>query len=131
MADAKSMNVSLGGHFKLSEAQTLMTEDEKAHVGGVICISDGQPDVCYGLHETRHCSSSESYQQIHEQPREGALESCEWILRYLKGSSDMTLCYGGTNIQLLGFVDSDFAGDVDSQRSTNGYVFTLGSRVVR
>ena len=85
MADAKSMNVSLGGHFKLSEAQTLMTEDEKAHVGGVICISDGQPDVCYGLHETRHCSSSESYQQIHEQPREGALESSEVDSEISKG----------------------------------------------
>ena len=55
----------------------------------------------------------------------------EWILRYLKESLDMTLCYGGTDIQLLGCVDSDFAGDVDSQRSTNGYVFTLGSRAVR
>jgi len=30
MADAKPVNVSLGGHFKLSEAQTLTTEDEKA-----------------------------------------------------------------------------------------------------
>ena len=30
MADAKPVNVSLGGQFKLSEAQTLTTEDEKA-----------------------------------------------------------------------------------------------------
>jgi len=42
----------------------------------------------------------------------------------------MALCYGGTNIQLLGYVDSDFAGDVDSQRSITGYVFTLGNGVV-
>jgi len=39
----------------------------------------------------------------------------------------MTLCYGGIDVQLLGYVDSDFASDVDSQRSTTGYVFTLGS----
>jgi len=30
-----------------------------------------------GLPETRNCSSSGSYPQIHEQPREKALESCE------------------------------------------------------
>ena len=54
----------------------------------------------------------------------------KWILRYLKGSSDMELCYDGTDVQLLGHVVSDFAGDVDGQRSTTGYVFTLGSGVV-
>ena len=29
MADAKPVNVPLGGHFKLSKAQTPMTENEK------------------------------------------------------------------------------------------------------
>ena len=38
----------------------------------------------------------------------------------------MTLCYDGTEVRLYGYVDSNFAGDVDSQRSTIGYVFTLG-----
>jgi len=50
----------------------------------------------------------------------------KWILRYLKGNSDMVLCFGGMDVQLVGYVGSDFAGDVDSQRSTTGYVFTLG-----
>ena len=39
----------------------------------------------------------------------------------------MTLCYDGTDVRLHGYVDSDFTGDVDSQKSTIGYVFTLGS----
>ena len=38
--------------------------------------------------------------------------------------------YSIVDVQLLGYVDSDFMGDVDSQRSTTGYVFTLGSGVV-
>jgi len=32
----------------------------------------------------------------------------------------MALYYGGTTVQLLGYVDFDFVGDVDSQRSTTG-----------
>ena len=35
MTDAKPMNVSLGGHFKLSTAQALTTEDEKAFMSEV------------------------------------------------------------------------------------------------
>jgi len=33
-------------------------------------------------------------------------------------------------VQLLEYADSDFAGNVDSQRSTTGYVFTLGNELV-
>ena len=54
----------------------------------------------------------------------------KWILRDLKSSSYMSLCYGGTDVQLLGYVDSDFAVDVDNWRSTTGHVFTLGSGAV-
>eukprot|EP00253_Pinus_taeda_P016351 PITA_16351 len=31
---------------------------------------------------------------------------------------------------LVGFIDSDWAGDSDDQKSTAGYVFTLGSRPI-
>jgi len=50
-------------------------------------------------------------------------------LRYLKESLDITLCYEGTNVCMHEYIDSDFAGDVDSW-STTGYVFTLGGGAV-
>ena len=53
----------------------------------------------------------------------------------------MELCNNGTDVRLRGYVDSDFVGDIDNQRSTidistgyvlfgTGYVFTLGSGAV-
>ena len=49
------------------------------------------------------------------------------IFRYLKGTSDVGLIYGGdTECLVTGFSDSDYAGDVDGRRSMNGYAFTLG-----
>ena len=39
MADAKPKNVPLEGHFKLSEAQTPMTEDKKALMLELPCAS--------------------------------------------------------------------------------------------
>jgi len=37
----------------------------------------------------------------------------------------MALCYDDTNVRLHGYVDFDFADDVNSWRSTTGYGFTL------
>jgi len=48
--DANPVNVPLGGHFKLSKAQTPTTEDEKALMSEVPYAS-AVSDVCYDLHE--------------------------------------------------------------------------------
>jgi hypothetical protein len=53
------------------------------------------------------------------------------IVRYLLGTKEMGLMYGGKGKQdLTGFVDSDFAGDVDSRKSTTGFVFMLNGGAV-
>ena len=48
----------------------------------------------------------------------------KWILRYLKGTTCVCLRYGVGKPVLEGFTDSDMSGDVDSSRSTSGYVMT-------
>ena len=57
-------------------------------------------------------------------------EAVKWILRYLKGSSDTCLCFTGASLKLQGYVDADFAGDIDSRKSTTGFVFTLGGTAI-
>ncbi|KAH9735931.1 hypothetical protein KPL71_017911 [Citrus sinensis] len=52
------------------------------------------------------------------------------ILRSIKGTSDVALCYGGSEFTVRGYVDSDFAGDLDKRKSTTGYVFTLAGAAV-
>ncbi|KAK9230248.1 hypothetical protein WN944_023215 [Citrus x changshan-huyou] len=47
------------------------------------------------------------------------------ILRYIKGTSDVALCYEGSEFTVRGYVDSDFVGDLDKRKFTTGYVFTL------
>ena len=47
------------------------------------------------------------------------------ILRYIKGTSNVALCYGGLDFVVRGYVDSDYAGDLDKSKSTSSYVFTL------
>ena len=53
------------------------------------------------------------------------------IFRYLRGTSDVGLIYGGdTHCLVTGYSDSNYAGDVDNRRSMTSYVFTLGGSVV-
>ena len=47
------------------------------------------------------------------------------ILRYLRGTLELSLCYGEQDMSVRGYADSDYAGSVDSRKSTSGYVFTV------
>ena len=49
------------------------------------------------------------------------------IFVYLKGTLDYGIeyCSGGTNLNLVGYSDADFDGDVDTRRSTPGFLFEL------
>lgn len=58
------------------------------------------------------------------QSTEGDWALSKRFLRYLKGTVSMGIKYGGAQT-LGGWVDSDFAGDLDTRMSTTGYVFTL------
>ncbi|XP_060200096.1 secreted RxLR effector protein 161-like [Lycium barbarum] len=60
-------------------------------------------------------------------------EAIKWILRYLKGSSNVGLTFcrmRNEGFSVLDYVDSYFAGDLDRKRSTTGYIFTLAGSVI-
>ena len=47
------------------------------------------------------------------------------ILKYLMRTRDYMLVYSSGSLETIGYTDSDFQGDIDSRKSTYGYVFTL------
>ncbi|KAK2967250.1 hypothetical protein RJ640_016042 [Escallonia rubra] len=42
------------------------------------------------------------------------------ILRYLRGTADLVLCYHGGDLRLRGYSDADWGGDRDERKSTSG-----------
>jgi hypothetical protein len=54
----------------------------------------------------------------------------KWILRYLRGTTDRSLCFRKDELKLQGFVDVDFAREVDHRRSTTGYIFIVGTAAI-
>ncbi|CAL8116761.1 unnamed protein product [Prunus armeniaca] len=59
-------------------------------------------------------------------------DAVKWILRYLKGSWRQRIMFEKQkeNARVLGYVDADYAGDLDKRRSTSGYVFTCAGRPI-
>ena len=52
----------------------------------------------------------------------------KWILRYVKGTIKRGLVFDrnkAATYDVLGFVDSNYAGDLDRRRSIYGYIFTM------
>ena len=55
--------------------------------------------------------------------------SVKMVFKYLRGSASYGLCYQGrlgldSVVDIHGFVDADWVGDLDRRRSTSGYVLT-------
>ena len=52
-------------------------------------------------------------------------------LRYLQGTKGLMLTYERSDtLEIVGYSDSDFAGCVDTEKSTSGYIFTLANGAI-
>ena len=49
------------------------------------------------------------------------------MLRYLQGTTKKCLCFERGELKLQGYVDVDFANEIDNWKSTTWYVLTLGT----
>lgn len=66
-----------------------------------------------------------------EEPIELHYQAAKKVLHYLKGTMDYELFYKkNESNELVGFSDSDYAGDLEDRNSTSGQVFMLSSGVV-
>jgi hypothetical protein len=76
-----------------------------------------RPDIAFSVIQNAKFSDNPSL--VH-------FTAAKRILRYLKGTKNYGITYTrGTKFKIDGFVDSDWAGDLDTRRSTAGYVFMV------
>ena len=63
--------------------------------------------------------------------RKPHLDAVRRTLRYVSATLDYALFYeAGTELQLYGYTDADWAGSMTGRRSTNGFMFSLGSAAI-
>ena len=126
MKGAKFVTTLLVKHFKLTKHLSPKIPKEKEYMTKIPYAS-----MVGSLMYAMVCTRPDIAQAVGvvsrfmNNPRKGHWEAIKWILRYLRGTSHYSLCFGGSNSCLQGYVDSDMVGDIDGGRSTTSYVFTL------
>uniref|UniRef100_A0A3Q7J5W5 Reverse transcriptase Ty1/copia-type domain-containing protein n=1 Tax=Solanum lycopersicum TaxID=4081 RepID=A0A3Q7J5W5_SOLLC len=113
--DAKPRTTPLVNHFKLSKEQSPKTAKERDHLALVPYAS---------------AVGSLMYAMVHGGPWKEHWEAVKWLLRYLRGTSSTSLCFGKGKVTLQGFVNANLGGDVDSSKSTSEYIYTIGGTTV-
>ncbi|KAL5811668.1 hypothetical protein ACOSQ3_026618 [Xanthoceras sorbifolium] len=131
MQDAKPVSTPLGVHFRLSKEQSSKTEEERTHMAKVPYAS-AIGSLMYAMVCTRPdiAQAVGAVSRYMNNPGKIHWEAVKWILRYLRGTTNKTLCFKGGDTTLTGYVDADLAGNVDIRKSTTGYVYTLGGTAV-
>ena len=56
--------------------------------------------------------------------------AAQGVLRYLNLTANDGITYVGNGCDLVGYCDSDFAGNIDTRKSTTGYVFKLADGAI-
>ena len=131
MKSAKLVGTPLATHFKLStdlcpcddKEKEEMTKIPYASVVGSLMYAmvSTRPDIAHSVGVVGRFLVN---------PGKQHWEAVKWILRYLKGTSHHCLCFGDNNIVLEGFTDADMAGDMDTRKSTTGYLYTFAGATV-
>ncbi|KAL0359253.1 UNVERIFIED_CONTAM: Retrovirus-related Pol polyprotein from transposon TNT 1-94 [Sesamum angustifolium] len=52
------------------------------------------------------------------------------VMRYLQGTKDLQIYKHTENLEVVGYSDSDFAGCLDTRKSTSGYIFLLANGAI-
>nr|GEW42722.1 retrovirus-related Pol polyprotein from transposon TNT 1-94 [Tanacetum cinerariifolium] len=131
MQDCKPISTSFPSNVKLSSKMSHSSEEERMEMSRVPYAS-AVGSLMFAMICTRldiaHAVGVVS--RYMAEPGREHWEAVKRILRYIKGNSDVVLCYGESGLTIKGYVDSDYAGDLDGSKSTTGYVFTLSGRTV-
>lgn len=126
MDKAKVVSSPLASHFKLSKNQCPSTDDQKRDMANIpyasavgslmyamVCTG---PDLAHAVGVVSRFLSN---------PGKEHWNAVKWIMRYLRGTSKLKLSFGMENVQLVAYSDSDLAGDIDTRKSTSGYLIKL------
>ena len=88
-------------------------------------------DVRNVRNAARYCFCSLGSQSFRVKSERPPYEGCQAdISILLRGTIDLELTFSGDLSGLTGYTDAGWAGDLDARRSTNGYVFHIGSRTI-
>ena len=122
--ETKTVNTPMERELKLRKAEIpTMTPGQQAYVskfpyqnlvGALLYLAiNTRPDIAYSVGVLARFNTNPNFR------------ACKAIIRlllYLRGTQDVGIQFTGNSLNVFGYSDADWAGDLDSRRSTTGYV---------
>lgn len=127
MEEAKTRIIPLSPSLRLSkdEGEPLDTRvfPYSSLVGALLYITVcTRPDIAFAVGALSRYMSNPTTVHWH---------AAKGVVRYLAGTADLSLTFtGSAGLNVIGFCDADYAADVDTRRSTTGFVFTLAGGAI-
>jgi len=110
------------GRYKISENKQVFDKTTyKSAIGMLIFLSKcTRPDIAFAVNKAARNSES---------PTVSDWVKVKNIMKYLNSTKNYKLSYNGTG-EILGYSDSDFAGDIKDSKSTSGYIILMGNNPI-
>ena len=136
MQDCATVAIPLIPTERLMAAQSPTTTKEKKTlldyakgasypecVGALLYMTQTRPDCQYAISTLAQFSGN---------PGKAHFEAIKRVLRYLRGTAHFCLTFGGpeSDIDLIGWTDSDWAQDPDTRQSVGGFIFNVAGGLV-
>ncbi|XP_039315491.1 secreted RxLR effector protein 161-like [Solenopsis invicta] len=127
MADAKSVCVPADPNvvlYPVEDEDECVSVPYREAVGSLMFLAVvSRPDIAYAVNLVS------KYLNKHSRAHWMAVKR---IFAYLVGTKDRGILYKstGNELELVGYCDADFAGDIEMRRSTSGYVFMFANGVI-
>ncbi len=125
MMGCKPISIPLEQNVKLSANEGDLVEDTTMYrhiVGSLIYMTIIRPDLNYAVGVVS---------QFMQTPRKPHLDAVRRILRYIKHTLQCGIFYEAkSQLQVHGYTNADWVGNVSERKSTSGFMFSFGSGVV-
>lgn len=124
MTEAKSLSTPLSTSVKLTKDGEPLDKEKYPYsqlIGSLMYISIcTRPDIAQAVGALARYMAT---------PTETHWQVAKGVLRYLAGTANYGIMFGNSD-GLEAYCDADYAGDLDSRRSTTGYLFTLNGGAI-
>ncbi len=125
MTGCKPISIPLEQNVKLSADEGDFMEDTTMYrriVGSLIYRTITRPNLSYAVGVVS---------QFMQTPQKPHLDAVRCILRYIKHTLQCGIFYEAkSQLQVHGYMDADWAGNVSDRRSTSGFMFSFGSGAI-